>query len=190
MHSAAHNPVLRFGLFEFETQNGVLRKGGKRVRLQPQPARVLALLVSRPGSLVTRDELRHAIWDDHTFVDFEHSLNFSVRQIRTALRDDAEKPRFIETLSRRGYRFIAPIEEVLSETERTVRSLAVLPLENLSHDPEEEYFADGMTDELITALAKFGSLRVISRTSIQQYKRARRSLPDIARKLNVDVLVE
>lgn len=190
MNGAPRNPVLRFGSFEFEVRNGVLRRGGKRVQLQPQPAKILALLVTRPGEVVTREELRQQIWDDHTFVDFEHCLNYSVRQIRAALSDNPEKPRFIETLSRRGYRFIAPLEPASPEPEKAVRSLAVLPLENLSHDPEQEYFADGMTDELITALAKIGSLRVISRTSIQQYKRVRGPLPDIARQLNVDAIVE
>lgn len=190
MNDAERNSVLRFGSFEFEPRSGVLRKGGKRVPLQPQPARVLALLVTHPGDVVTRDELRRQIWDDRTFVDFEHSLNYSVRQIRSALRDSAEKPRFIETLSRRGYRFIATIEAARPLSGKTVRSLAVLPLENLSHDPEQDYFADGLTDELITALAKLGSLRVISRSSVQRYKRVQRPLPEIARKLNVDVIVE
>lgn len=185
------NSVLRFGSFEFEMQSGVLRKDGKTVPLQPQPARILAVLISRPGEVVTREELRNKIWDEHTFVDFEHSLNFSLRQIRSALRDNAQKPRFVETLSRRGYRFIGAIHHVSPQAEKsTIRSLAVLPLENLSEDPEQEYFADGMTDELITALAKFGALRVISRTSVQQYKRVRRPLPDIARALNVDAVVE
>lgn len=122
MNDAERNSVLRFGSFEFEPRSGVLRKGGKRVPLQPQPARVLALLVTHPGDVVTRDELRRQIWDDRTFVDFEHSLNYSVRQIRSALRDSAEKPRFIETLSRRGYRFIATIEAARPLSGKAVRS--------------------------------------------------------------------
>jgi len=182
--------VLRFGPFEFEIANGLLRKLGKPVQLQPQPAKILALLISRPTKVITREELRQEIWGQDTFVDFEHNLNFSVRQIRAALHDDAEKPRFIETLPRRGYRFIAAVEQVLPEADHRIQSLAVLPLENLSQDPEQEYFADGVTDELITELAKIRALRVISRTSVQQFKRVRKPLREIARRLNVDAVVE
>jgi TolB-like protein/Tfp pilus assembly protein PilF len=188
--TAPRSCVLRFGPFEFEAQNGVLHKAGKRVQLQPQPAKILALLVSRPAQVITREELQEEVWGQRTFVDFEHSLNFSVRQIRAALHDNAGRPRFIETLPRRGYRFIAAVEHVLPNAADTIRSLAVLPLENLSQEPEQEYFADGTTDELITELAKIGALRVISRTSVQQYKRARKPLSQIARKLNVDAVVE
>lgn len=182
--------IFQFAGFEFDPRGGVLHRGGKPVRLQPQPARILALLISRAGELITRDEITKQVWGETTFVDFEHNLNFSVRQIRTALHDDAEKPRFIETLPRRGYRFIAPVHQVVPGAAEAIESLAVLPLENLSHDPEEEYFADGITDELITELAKIGSLRVISRTSVRRYKRIRKSLPEIARQLNVDAVVE
>jgi len=182
--------VLRFGPFEFEVANGLLRKFGKPVQLQPQPAKILALLIAHPTKVITREELQQEIWGRHTFVDFEHNLNFSVRQIRAALHDDAEKPRFIETLPRRGYRFIAEVEQVLPEGVNRIQSLAVLPLENLSQDPEQEYFADGVTDELITELAKIRALRVISRTSVQQFKRVRKPLREIARRLNVDVVVE
>jgi TolB-like protein/Tfp pilus assembly protein PilF len=182
--------VLRFGPFEFEVANRLLRKYGKPVQLQPQPAKILALLISRPTKVVTREELRQEIWGQDTFVDFEHNLNFSVRQIRAALHDDAETPRFIETLPRRGYRFIAEVEQVLPEAAHRIQSLAVLPLENLSQDPEQEYFADGITDELITELAKIRALRVISRTSVQQFKRVRKPLREIARRLNVDAVVE
>jgi TolB-like protein/Tfp pilus assembly protein PilF len=182
--------VLRFGPFEFEVANGLLRKLGRPVQLQPQPAKILALLISQPTKVVTREELRQEIWGQDTFVDFEHNLNFSVRQIRAALHDDAEKPRFIETLPRRGYRFIAEVEQVLPEAAKRIQSLAVLPLENLSQDPEQEYFADGVTDELITELAKIRALRVISRTSVQQFKRVRKPLREIARRLNVDAVVE
>lgn len=188
--STGQNSAIRFGPFQFEPQSGVLRKAGKQIQLQPQPARVLALLVSRPAEVVTREEIRKMIWGEDTFVDFEHSINFSIRQIRTALQDDAQKPRFIETLPRRGYRFLAPIERVSPNGRNAIQSLAVLPLENLSHDPEQEYFADGMTDQLITELARMGAVRVISRTSVQCYKRTRKSLAEVARRLNVDAMVE
>jgi TolB-like protein/Tfp pilus assembly protein PilF len=179
--------IVRFGSFEFEIRSGILRKSGKPLQLQPQPAKILALLISRCGDVVTREELQHEIWGDATFVDFEHNLNFSVRQIRAVLRDNPKRPRFIETLPRRGYRFISSVSEAAAQT---IQSLAVLPLENLSDDPEQEYFADGMTDELITELARISNLRVISRTSIQCYKKSRKPLPQIARRLNVDAVVE
>jgi TolB-like protein/Tfp pilus assembly protein PilF len=190
MDSSTTERVVRFGVFEFETNKGVLRKGGKAVPLQPQPAKILAFLLSRPTQIVTREELRQEIWGRNTFVDFEHNLNFGVRQIRAALHDRADRPRFIETLPRRGYRFIAPIERVLSENANRIDSLAVLPLENLSQDPGQEYFAEGMTDELITELAKIKAVRVISRTSVQAFQRIRKPLPEIARRLNVDAVVE
>ena len=105
---------IRFGLFELDPASGDLRREGRPVRLQPQPARVLALLVSRPGEVVTREELRRQIWSDGTFVDFERGLNFCIAQIRSALQDSADSPRFIETLPRRGYRFIAPVAPSVS----------------------------------------------------------------------------
>jgi DNA-binding winged helix-turn-helix (wHTH) protein/TolB-like protein len=100
---------LSFGLFEFDSVDGTLSREGVPVRLQPQPARVLALLVERAGTVVTREELRRQVWSDGTFVDFERGLNFCIAQIRSALGDSAESPRFVETLPRRGYRFIAPV---------------------------------------------------------------------------------
>jgi DNA-binding winged helix-turn-helix (wHTH) protein/TolB-like protein len=105
---------IRFGLFELDSASGDLRREGRLVRLQPQPARVLALLASRPGEVVTREELRRQIWSDGTFVDFERGLNFCIAQIRSALQDSADSPRFIETLPRRGYRFIAPVSPSIS----------------------------------------------------------------------------
>jgi TolB-like protein len=187
MASSGRRELIRFGSFEFDLQSVVLRKAGKSLRLQPQPAKILSFLITRAGKLVTREELRPEIWGGNTFVDFEHNLNFCIRQIRTVLRDNAKKPRFIETLPRRGYRFVAAVKEVPAQA---IHSLAVLPLENLSRDPEQEYFADGITDELITQLAKIAALRVVSRTSVQQYKRARQPLPEIALRLDVDAIVE
>jgi TolB-like protein len=199
---------------------------------------ILEILVSSPKQLVTREQLRQALWPDGTFVAFDDVLNQNIRRLRQALEDDADEPRFIETLPRRGYRFIAAVEDGvppcnqqvemprLAKAEtwgmplrlrlallgtavvvvgvwalwktaprtpnapKVLRSIAVLPLENLSGDPSQEYFADGMTDALITSLAKLNSIRVISRTSIMQYKGARKSLPQIARELNVDAVVE
>jgi TolB-like protein/DNA-binding winged helix-turn-helix (wHTH) protein/tetratricopeptide (TPR) repeat protein len=234
---------IRFATFELDSSAGKLFKSGIPIKLQPQPLRVLLLLTKRPGQVVTREEIQRCLWGDATFVDFERGINFSINQIRAALSDRAEQPRFIETLPRKGYRFIASVEVIpdvslpakypqrattLPETRRNdrpfsakafgavvaillfllvgvllrkrgsprqtaslpIRSLAVLPLENLSGDPLQDYFADGMTDQLITDLGKLSSLRVISRTSVMQYKGVHRSLPQIARELNVDGVVE
>jgi TolB-like protein/DNA-binding winged helix-turn-helix (wHTH) protein/Flp pilus assembly protein TadD len=235
--------LLRFGLFELDLRTCELRKGGTKLRLQGQPLDVLAMLLQRAGDLVTREELRSQLWPADTFVDFDHSLHNAIARIRETLGDSAEIPRYVETLPRRGYRFMAQVEEVRVDAPRTysengmqrgegvaaamrtksrarlalamlsccviaivplvawkhsrvisaapiVRSLAVLPLANLSGDPSQEYFADGMTDELITDLAKVSALRVTSRTSVMRYKDTKKGLPEIARELNVDGIVE
>jgi TolB-like protein/Tfp pilus assembly protein PilF len=178
--------TVRFGIFEADFRAGELRKRGVKVKLQEQPLQILQMLLQHPGEVVTRDELQRKIWPADTFVDFEQGLYNAVRRLRDALKDSAEKPHFIETLSRRGYRFIGTIDA----SPRQIQSLAVLPLENLSCDPEQEYFAEGLTEALITTLAKIGELRVISRTSVMLYKGIRKPLPAIARELGVDAVVE
>ena len=234
--------ILRFDDFELDVRVGELRKRGVRLRLQGQPLQVLAALLSRAGDVVTHEELRAQIWTADTFVDFDHSLHNAIARLREVLGDSAESPRYIETLPRRGYRFIGPVEagdlpapagaansappaglpghlrlakshalllttvfavlviSIAFWLARTggapasaaprLNSIAVLPLDNLSGDPSQEFFADGMTDQLITDLAKVGSLRVISRTSVMRYKGTRKALPEIARELNVDAIVE
>ena len=186
-------------MFELDRRTGELRKAGMLVHLPPQPFKVLALLASDPGQLVTREEICQQLWGSETFVDFEQGLNHCIKQVRTVLGDDAETPRYIETLPRRGYRFIAPVdvgEASASPREggalpyQRIQSIAVLPLENLSGDKDQEYFADGMTEELTTTLGKIGSLRVISRTSVMRYKSTKKPIPEIARELNVDAVVE
>jgi TolB-like protein/DNA-binding winged helix-turn-helix (wHTH) protein/Tfp pilus assembly protein PilF len=246
---------LRFGIFEADLRTGELRKRGARIRLQEQPFRVLAVLLATPGELVTRDELQARLWAADTFVDFDHGLNKAINKIRAALGDSAESPRFVETVARRGYRFVADVAvvdleprlpdqhapstgddppaaddrkplDVAAQTtvpkgrswqralttagcglaltsvilvgwllhsggpSPTIRSVAVLPLENLSGDASQEYFADGMTDQLIATLGQISALRVISRTSVMGYKGARKPLPQIARELNVDAVIE
>jgi len=244
---------LAFGVFELDLVAGELRKRGLRVRLQQQPVQVLAMLLERAGQVVSREELQKALWPADTFVDFDHGLNKAINKIREALGDSAESPRFVETVARRGYRFIADIKvadaapppspdaalapdsasdarhrdaELAAPATRRwparsrawaiaalalivlvgsvaawkryttsressgIRSLAVLPLESLSNDASQDYFADGMTDELISDLGQISALRVISRTSVMAYKHSRKPLPDIARELNVDAVVE
>jgi TolB-like protein/DNA-binding winged helix-turn-helix (wHTH) protein/Tfp pilus assembly protein PilF len=249
--------VVRFGTFEVSFQSGEVRKSGLRIRVQQQPMKLLEILLEHPGEVVTREELRSRVWPNESFGDFDQALNIAIGKLRSALGDSAENPRFIETLPKRGYRFIADVSVVDAggytrrhpepaskggvshETEPglklqsagspvafkrqqwltgrfiltlalvlslpilaiwlfrshasappKIRSLAVLPLENLSGDSSQNYFADGMTDELITDLAQIGALRVISRTSVMAYKGALKPLPQIARELNVDAIVE
>jgi TolB-like protein/Tfp pilus assembly protein PilF len=179
--------VIRFGHFWVDQRAREVRKEGVKVRLQEQPFHLLSMLLEHPGEIVTREQLQKKIWPADTFVDFDQGLNNAVKRLREALRDSAEDPRFIETIPRRGYRFIGKVTE---KTAEQIRSLAVLPLENLSHDPEQEYFAEGMTEALITNLAKIGGLRVISRTSAMQYKGVYKPLREIARELDVDTIVE
>jgi DNA-binding winged helix-turn-helix (wHTH) protein len=180
-------PSADSGTTSWDRRSLELRKSGQKVKLAPQPARVLALLASRPGELVTRDEIRREIWGDGTFVDFGRNLNFCLNSIRAVLGDTAQSPRFVETLPRRGYRFIAPVERRRPFAEPT---LAVLPFASLNSDPGKEYFADGITDALITELARIQAVRVISRQSVLHLKGSDRKLDEIARDLSVDGVVE
>jgi len=230
----------KFGAFEADPRSGELVKNGRRIRLQEQPFQLLSALLDRPGEVVTREELRVLLWPQ-TVVDYDHGLNKAVSKVREALGDSAESPRFVETVARRGYRFLAdvtlvdenspqepasaplaPVAELplppvarrshrplvwggmalvlaallvvsafnLWPAPRVIRSLAVLPLANTSNDPSQDFFADGMTDELITQLGKVNALRVISRTSAMTYKGAHKPLATIARELNVDAVIE
>src|SRR5437870_3277802 len=185
-HLRSVRASVRFGAFELDQDAGELRKQGTRMKLQEQPLQMLQVLLQRPGEVVTRGELQQKIWPSDTFVDFDHGINNAIKRLREALGDTAETPKYVETLPRRGYRFIGKIE---CEVPR-MRSLAVLPLENLSHDPQQEYFAEGLTEALITTLAKIGELRVISRTTAMLYKDVHKPLREIARELEVDAIVE
>jgi TolB-like protein len=175
--------TVRFGPFEADVSGGVLYRSGARIKLQKQPFQILAALLEHPGEVISRDQLRQRIWPADTFVDFERGLNKAIRRVREALGDSAEKPRFVETVTGRGYRFIASVD-------RKILSLAVLPFQNLSGDPRLEYWADGITDELITGVARIVNLRVISRSSAMRFKDATTSLAEIARELGVDVVLQ
>jgi TolB-like protein/DNA-binding winged helix-turn-helix (wHTH) protein/Tfp pilus assembly protein PilF len=254
MEPSQPHSVVRFGTYEVSLQSGEVRKAGLRIRVQQQPMKLLEILLEHPGEIVTREEFRSRVWPNESFGDFDQALNIAIGKLRSALGDSAENARFIETLPKRGYRFIADVsvleadahprrpESVAVDTPATevghrhqgtelavaptrrlwltrgvivasalvlslsilsvwlfrsrvpaaagIRSLAVLPLENLSGDASQNYFADGMTDELITDLAQISALRVISRTSVMVYQGARKPLPQIARELNVDAVVE
>jgi TolB-like protein/DNA-binding winged helix-turn-helix (wHTH) protein/Flp pilus assembly protein TadD len=256
MESLPPNSVVRFGTYEVSLRSGEVRKAGLRIKVQQQPTKLLEILLEHPGEVVTREELRSRVWPNESFGDFDQALNIAIGKLRSALGDSADSPRFIETLPKRGYRFIAEVSVLdtdarlrtpaslaagppATESGQTlqgsglaaapkgrpwptrvaivavaliiivslsilsiwlfrshgpapagIRSIAVLPLENLSGDASQNYFADGMTDELITDLAQISALRVISRTSVMVYKGARKPLPQIARELNVDAVVE
>src|SRR5262245_31315434 len=146
---------LRFGSFELDLHSRELRNGSSRARLQEQPFEILRLMLDRAGDVVTREELRQRLWPNGTFVHFEHSLNAAIKRLRAALGDDADRPQFVETLPRRGYRFIAPavVGEANGAQSRSASAprirLAVLPFSNLSDDSSQEYFSDGLTEELI-----------------------------------------
>jgi TolB-like protein/DNA-binding winged helix-turn-helix (wHTH) protein/Flp pilus assembly protein TadD len=262
---AAVARILHFGVFEVDLKACELRKHGLRLKLPEQPFQVLVVLLEKPGEIITREELRNRLWPGDTFVDFDHGLNNAVMRLREVLGDASENPRFVETIPRRGYRFIAPVagsalpEPTTTESEVesgpvpvanasptveragvadtaqaagirrrpvTIRfailitailalagllgaglfhytragapdsnrvqnkSLIVLPIENLSGDKDQEYFADGMTDDLIANLAKIRSLRVISRSTAMAYKGTRKPMSQIASELNVDAVFE
>ncbi len=247
-----------FGPYTLDLRSGELRKFGIKVKMGEQTFKVLRMLLETSGEMVTREELRSKLWADDTFVDFDHGLNSAVQRLRDCLSDSAGDPRWVETIPRRGYRFIGEVEwsdagvdsevsvsGVLADSAATpatedvvadrppqkpgqsgkrqialaaslvlllvvagflsarwiqeagrkqralrIRSIAVLPLENFSGDPAQEYFADGMTDELITMLARNPALRVTSRTSVMQYKHVHRPLREIARELGVEGILE
>jgi len=218
-------PKIRFDVIEVDTATKELRKHGTRMKLSEQPFQALTILLERSGQLVTREDLQKRLWPEGVFVDFERGINKVINRLREVLGDDADHPKYIETLPQRGYRFIGqiaeesptlptpppspvpagpeepPVEAVsplfgrraviatlagaaatgtglaiwLWPVQRRIESLAVLPLDNLSGDPSQEYFSDGITDELIGELARFSSLRVISRTSAMRYKGRQKS---------------
>ncbi len=176
-----------FGAFELDLETGELWKSGRILKLQPQPLRVLCLLVSQAGKLVSREDIRRHLWGESTFVDYDIGLDYCVNRIRSVLSDKAQAPRYVETLPRRGYRFIATVRRHRPFVEPT---LAVLPFANLNGDPAREYFADGVTDALITELARIPAVRVISRQSVLHLKGSSRKLDEIARDLRVDGVVE
>jgi len=243
--------VFRFGVFDLDTQSGELRRNGLKIRLPDQSFQILRALLMRPGEVVTREELRQVLWTAETFVDFEVGLNSAVRKLREALDDSAENPRFIETLPRRGYRFIGPVSAPAAElvpisnspfvaqppavppsararpwsrlhtwraavvllvvllaawgassSRRTglltsralvsgdfIRAIVVLPFENLSGEPAQDYFADSVTDAITVHLAQLGGPEVISRTSARHYKQTPKRLPHIGEELKVDGVV-
>ena len=176
----------RFGPFEADARARELRRRGLRIKLRGKSFEILIALLERPGELVTREELERRLWPDGVFVEFENSLNSAVNRLRSVLREGAGKPKYVETVPRLGYRFIAPVHQIRTNRPR----LAVLPFDNLSQEPEHDFFPDAVTDALITELGNVSALRVISRQSVLHLKGSRRTAPEIARELKVDAIVE
>lgn len=181
-----------FGVYELDLHSGELRKLGVKLKLQQKPLALLAALLEKPGEVISREELRHRLWPDDTFVDFDHSLSIAVHKVRLALSDTSENPRFIETLARRGYRFIAPVKSPAKETVGGKTMIAVLPFVSFDPDPDNAYFVDGMTDEMITKLAGTNPERlgVIARTSAMHYKETSKPLVQVAQELGVSYVLE
>jgi len=183
--------LVRFGVYELDSHAGELRKNGIRLKLEEKPRQILGLLLEQPGEIVTRKRLKEELWTN-TFVDFDYSLNTAVSKLRQALGDSADSPRYVETAPRRGYRFIAPVDGRESRQSSAKVMLAVLPFENLSREPEQEYFSDGLTEEMITRLGQLRprQLGVIARTSSMRYKGAGKEIGQISRELGVGYVLE
>src|SRR5437867_5361773 len=181
---------VRFGVFELDEDAGELRRDGTKVRLQEQPLQILQILLEQPGKVITREELRNRIWHSDTFVDFDHGINNAIKRLREALGDTAETPRYIETLPRRGYRFIGTINAVAEPAVERIRSIAVLPFLNLSADPENEFFCDGTTEEIISGLSHIKNLHVVARTSAFAFKGKYVDLRAVGQQLNVRTILE
>jgi TolB-like protein/DNA-binding winged helix-turn-helix (wHTH) protein/lipoprotein NlpI len=222
MADPSPQPKVSFGLFDLNPSTGELRKQGVRIKLHEKPLQVLLALLEHPGEVVTRKEIQERLWPQDTFVEFENGLNNAISRLREALGDTAESPRFIETVPRRGYRFLGEVSQSLPAPrvrikrpwsllfasilvaglavggvyslvrgrEPAIHSLAVLPFRNLSAGAADDYFTSGMTDAVTTELAKLGVSRVISETSVARFKDTKESVPEIARTLSVDAIVE
>ena len=233
MEPASGPGIIRFGVFEVDLSSGELRREGRKVSLQEKPFQVLALLLEHPGEVVTREHLRERLWAREVFVDFDQGLNSAIKKLRLALQDSAENPRFVETLARRGYRFIAPVGAVPTGATlatdaqpgrsrargrvavllalalavavavvapRLLRSrsalagrsmLLVLPFQNLSGEADQEYFSDGLTEEMISRLGRLTPerLAVIGRASAMHYKGTPLRADQIGRELGVEYLL-
>lgn len=186
----AAESIIRFGVFEVDLGARQLRKNGVRIHLQEQPFSVLVALLSHPGEPVTREQLRRSIWPDACFGDFDHGLNKAVSKLRLALADSASTPRFVETLPKRGYRFVAPVvSPALFRNDGRLR-LAVMPFRSSALDGIDERIADGLTEELITDFTKADSKRlaVISRTSVHSF--AKKTIRQLSSELHADYVVE
>ncbi len=186
---------VRFDSFELDLSAGQLRKRGVKIKLRDQSFQVLVSLLEHPGQVVTREELQRRLWQGDIYVDYENSLNTTIARLREALGDSADHPRFIETLPKRGYRFLKSVSESAGAPELSAAKkvrLVVLPFINLSGDPSQEYFSDAITDEMTTALATVPpeQFSVIARTTAMHYKGSNKDVTQLGSELDVDYVVE
>lgn len=181
--------MLRFGPFELDADSAELLRHGERIPLPPQPFKVLALLVQKDGAVVTRAEIRDQVWGAGTHVEFDQGLNFAIRQIREALEDDAASPRFIETLPRRGYRFLMPIAPSTPEKPLTLTRLIVLPFRLLRDDPDTAFLAFSLPDAVTSSLSGLESLVVRSSLAASRYAGAPADTRAIGAEADVDMIV-
>ena len=181
--------MLRFGPFELDADSAELLRHGERIPLPPQPFKVLALLVQKDGAVVTRAEIRDQVWGAGTHVEFDQGLNFAIRQIREALEDDAASPRFIETLPRRGYRFLMPIAPSTPEKPLTLTRLIVLPFRLLRDDPDTAFLAFSLPDAVTSSLSGLESLVVRSSLVASRYAGAPADTRAIGAEADVDMIV-
>jgi TolB-like protein/tetratricopeptide (TPR) repeat protein len=172
----------RFGPFEVDLEGRRLLKGGTPIILREQSFQVLSALLERPGEIVTREELRKRLWPSDTFVDYEIALNSAVSRLRGALGDSADSPSFIETIPKRGYRFVVPIAKQ--------PALAVMPFADQAADAKDEYFSDGLTDELIRVLSRIDGLRVTARSITFRFKGQPWDVRQVGRELGVEAVLE
>ncbi|HET8924714.1 MAG TPA: FlgO family outer membrane protein [Candidatus Acidoferrum sp.] len=185
-------PIVRFGAYEVNLESRELRKHGMHIRVEEKPFQILEILLERPGHVVTRGTLFRKLWPD-THVGFDHGLNTAVNKLRDLLGDSAQNPRFVETMPRLGYRFIAPVSRPgTASASPAKKMLAVLPFDDLSADRDQEYFADGLTEEMLSHLGQLNPKRlgVIARTSSLQYKATKKGISQIAQELKVDYVLE
>jgi TolB-like protein len=190
--------LARFEGFSLDLRAAELRKGTERTRLQDKPFQMLRLLLEHSGEVVTREELQKTLWPGGTVVEFDHGIATALRKLRQALGDDADHPRYIETLARRGYRWIAGIEwvelgekkQISKPADEIIDSVAVLPFANLDGNSEQDYFCEGLAEEILNALTRIAGLRVTARTSSFSFRGKEQDIRQIGQALNVRSILE
>ncbi len=200
--------VIRFGPFELDVRAAELNKNGRKLLLQEQPFQILLMLLEKPGDVVLREEIRQRLWPNGTYVQFAPSINTAMQRLREALGDTANRPRYVETVSRRGYRLLGKVEisdnnTALRAGETNVKrslptsvlrskvlgSIAVLPLENTIEDPDGDYLSDGITENIINSLSKLTGLRVTPRSTVFRYRKKATNPQAVGRELEVEAVL-
>ncbi len=188
-HRKYPSKLVRFGVFEVDFAKEELRRKGLQVKLQRQPFQVLRLLLERHGEFVTREQIRKTLWPEDQFVGFEQSISTAILRLRRALRENTAAPVYIESVARKGYRFIAPVVKE-EQGKGSIRAIAVLPFQDFSKTEDTRYFVDGFTDSLVTEMALRSDLRVVPRITTERYRNAQEDSRRIANELDVQAVVE